>query len=171
MEAIKLSKAQPPPFELSLRIRHPSIDPAEISRELKLEARHSFKAGEPRALRSGGAKPSLYSESYWLGALDPIPMPSELLHILDLPQSSAAASKERFTSLVARDLDMALSWCVSYLSRRHATFIRRIRAEGGEVRLLVTMSVPPAVGFTLTPELGRALSESGIALNFEFANT
>jgi hypothetical protein len=42
------SSTQATPFQLSLHVRHPSVDPEEISRELGLEATESFRAGGPR---------------------------------------------------------------------------------------------------------------------------
>lgn len=76
MEARKLSKSHPPPYELSLRIRHPSIDPADLSRELGLAVKHSFRAGEPRQSYGGVTFASVYGESYWLGTLDPASWPA-----------------------------------------------------------------------------------------------
>ena len=51
MEARRASQPSYP-FQLSLRIRHPSIDPASISRELQIEPEHSFRAGDPRESRA-----------------------------------------------------------------------------------------------------------------------
>jgi hypothetical protein len=47
------------PFQLSLRVRHPSIDPAAISRELQIEPEHSFRAGDLRdSTRSAAVTPA-----------------------------------------------------------------------------------------------------------------
>jgi hypothetical protein len=54
MEA-RLSKPDPERFQLSLRIRHPSMDPADISRTLKIEAEHSSRAGGPRTSSTGNS--------------------------------------------------------------------------------------------------------------------
>ena len=35
-------------FTLSLRIRHPSIEPGEITRNLGIEPQHTWRAGDPR---------------------------------------------------------------------------------------------------------------------------
>ncbi len=70
MEARKLSN-QSPPFQLSLRIRHPSIDPALLSRELAIDPEHSFRAGEPRRSSSGHAPSTVHGQTYWLGILNP----------------------------------------------------------------------------------------------------
>ena len=48
MAATKLATFQSLPFQLSLRIKHPSMDPANISKELGIEPEHSFRAGQSR---------------------------------------------------------------------------------------------------------------------------
>ena len=53
MAAPKRATLQAPPFQLSLRIRHPSMDPADISKELGIEPEHAFRAGQPRHSKSG----------------------------------------------------------------------------------------------------------------------
>src|SRR5262245_27919444 len=78
MEARDLAEDRIPPFELAMRIRHPSLDPAEISRELQLEPEHSFKAGDPRTSSSGIAAASVHAESYWLSHLDPARFPTPM---------------------------------------------------------------------------------------------
>ena len=40
MEARELPEPQPQAFELVLRIRHPSMDPEEISAQLQISAEH-----------------------------------------------------------------------------------------------------------------------------------
>jgi hypothetical protein len=59
-----------PAFCLSLHIRHPSLDPKEISRELQLAAEDAFGAGEPR--RRGGTGAGVHGESFWVARLDPV---------------------------------------------------------------------------------------------------
>jgi hypothetical protein len=142
---------QPPsyPFQLSLRIRHPSIDPDSISRELQLDPEHSFRAGDPRDSSRGVAVATVHAESYWLATIDPSTLPhafsvNELDHILTL-------------------------WTAS-LARRHAEFFRRLQSEGGEVRLIVALSARKARGFTLTPNASKALSELRIPVDFELAH-
>src|ERR1700749_3711490 len=68
----KQIRAQAAPFQLSLHVRHPSVDPAEISRELGLEATESFRAGQPRQSRSGVAATAVHGETYWVAVLDPM---------------------------------------------------------------------------------------------------
>ena len=49
MQAQKVSDTAATAIQLSLRIRHPDIDPDGISAALGLEPEHCFRAGEPRA--------------------------------------------------------------------------------------------------------------------------
>ena len=73
MEARDISPSSPEPFQISLRVRHPTIDPVLISRELKVEPEHCFRAGEPRESSSGIAAAAVHGESYWLGSLQTLP--------------------------------------------------------------------------------------------------
>jgi hypothetical protein len=63
MAATKLATLQPLPFQLSLRIKHPSMDPANISKELGIEPEHSFRAGQSRRSKTGVAPAAVHTES------------------------------------------------------------------------------------------------------------
>lgn len=163
MEATKLHPTEPEPFQLSLRIRHPSLDPEELSREFNIEAAHCFRAGEPRASRSGIA--SVHPESYWLGALNTANWPAEatapeVLHLL--------ADQQRVGVVAMRSLGWLLSLSTRFFSA-HASTLRRIGAEGGQVTLLVTAPAGGVNGFSLAPAVSRVFGELGIALEFEFS--
>jgi hypothetical protein len=145
MEARKLSDLPVPAFELSLRIRHPSIDPAAISQELQLEPEHSFRAGEPRTSTSGLAATALHAESYWLASLDPF--------------AAQAPS--------IMGVDGALALCATQFGRRHGPFFNRIVSEGGEVCLLIQLSPETVRSFSITPAIARSIADLGIALEFE----
>jgi len=169
MEARDLAQARPKPFELSLRIRHPSIDPAEISRVLMIDADHSFKAGEPRESRSGIAAAGVHSESYWLGTLDPLAlrnaMSAHALHFSGHEQQATVG--QRVQQMIADRLSLALELGLTFFLRTHGEFVRRLQHEGGEVRLLVEISPSAVSEFTLTPAISRVLSELSVAVDFE----
>jgi len=167
MEARKLADSPPLPFMLSLRIRHPSMDPAELSREFKIKAQHSFRAGDPRSgrPRSGGA--SLYTESYWLGALTPAGWP---LEIEMAEHAHLSGALEQLRVAATQSLGGALFLTVTRFFKTHGERLRRIRAEGGEITLLVTLSTDELRSFTLAPEVSRVLSGLGIAVEIEFAS-
>jgi hypothetical protein len=158
MEARRAAPQPSYPFQLSLRIRHPSIDPAEISRQLRIEAEHSFRAGEPRESGRSSVAP-VHAESYWLATLDPATL---LLGTAFDPQVSPHTHAIAFSVL-----DSALIAVISGFLRGHVDFFRQLQSEGGEARLIVAISGRRARGFTLTPHLGKALSELRMPVDFE----
>jgi hypothetical protein len=166
MEARKLPQPRSRPFQLSLRIRHPSLDPSELSRELRIEAVHSFRAGDPRPSRSGLTPASVHTESYWLGALNPAGPGGPAL---SLPEPFVEVAGRRMWATAANSLGWALFLNARHFFTAHAETLRRIRQEGGQIMLLVTLSPGEVSGFTLAPDVGRVLSELGIAIEFEFA--
>lgn len=171
MEARDLLHERASPFELALRIRHPSMDPAQISRELRLQPEHSFKVGEPRESLSGIAAAAVHCESYWLAALDPGAWSAEQLADFEFPRKGRTGLvKERMNAVAITSVDMALSLSTSHFLRPHADFLRRIQAEGGEVALIVEMSASAAQSFTLAPTVMKVLAEFGISLELEFRN-
>jgi len=166
MEAGRLSMTRSPPFQLSLRIRHPSLDPAEISQQLRTKAEHSFRAGDPRSSRSGLAPASVHAESYWLGALNPAEWPADL----PAPDDPRLRLERAQLGALSRSLGGALSVCAVRFFNAHAPLLRRIHAEGGQVSVLVNISTADAASFSLVPEVSRVFSELGIALEFEFVS-
>ena len=165
MEARKLSK-QSPPYQLSLRIRHPSIDPALLTRELAIDPEHSFRAGEPRLSSSGRAPATVHAQTYWLGVLDPCMW-------LDLsfpgPAKFAFAQRHLHSALEQR-LGWALSLSATRFRSKHASLLRGISAEGGQVTVIVALSAVAVGSLTLTPEVAGTFSDLGITIEFEFTN-
>lgn len=143
MEARDLLRERPRAFELALRIRHPSMDPATISHELRLQPDHSFKAGEPRESSSGLAAAAVHAESYWLATLDPGP---------------------------ADQVGMALTFGTTHFLRAHADFLRRVQTEGGEVALIIELRADGVQSFTLTPQVAKVLADYSISVDFEFTS-
>ena len=168
MEARDISRSQVAPFEISLRIRHPSIDPARISRELKVEPEHSFKAGEPRESSSGIAATSVHAESYWLGSLTGLTSTSSLMSGLNAPPSVSARRAKVMRTAAQMSLGVALDTSILAFLRPHAEFIRQIQCDEGQVCLLIELSTQSLSGFTLSPQCTRVLSDLGVSLEFDF---
>lgn len=172
MEARDLSR-DVPPFELAIRIRHPSLDPAEITRELKLEPEHSFKAGDPRTSTSGIAAASVHAESYWLSHIDAARFPSPGLFD-EQPGGrrlrGGVAAAERLRALAGDSLGISLTACVLLFLGPHREFLRRVKNDGGSVALLVEISTTGVPSFKLTPDVSRVLSDLGITVEFELVN-
>ena len=158
MEAKKLSARHPEAFRLSLHIRHPSIDPGEISRELQIDAEQSFTAGQPRKSRTLTST-TVHTESYWVGMMTP-----------EFPARTGswwAQMDENIRGALFGSLSTMLSWSCTRLVMGHRDFLRRIIAEGGRIRLLVTLAPGALHGFTVSPEMSRMLGEFGITVEFE----
>jgi hypothetical protein len=165
MEAEKLSPAESDAFRLALRVRHPSMDPAELSRAFKIEPEHSYRAGSKRPSRSNLTAPSVHSESYWLGELAPT---EQLLHLSfaglqHVTQRQQTAARRNLTS----NLTWALASTCGRILKTQADLLRRIRAEGGDVTLLVTICSNELASFSLVPEATRLFGELGVAIEFE----
>ncbi len=88
------------PFQLSLHVRHPSVDPEEISRELSLDAVECFRAGEPRHSRSGLAATAVHGETYWAAVVDPMgwSAPSTVAR-----QRASAVAKDMLSALLPQE--------------------------------------------------------------------
>jgi hypothetical protein len=151
------------PFQLSLRVRHPSIDPAAISRELQIEPEHSFRAGDLRDSTRSAAVTPAHVESYWLATIDPASLLAGTASLV--PEISP-----QIQAIALAAVDSALTILITSVLRRHAEFFRRIESEGGEVRLIVALSARKTRGFTLTPHLCKALSELRVPVDFELAH-
>lgn len=194
----KRLEASAAPFQLSLHVRHPSVDPQEISRELSLEAVESFRAGEPRHSRSGVAATAVHGETYWAAVVDPMGWSAPSTGARKT-RSTEAASPARRGSAVAEDLlavllpqqakvlrarfgldesettPGSLGWgivLVCYcLSVRHGRFLGRLREQGGSLALLAAVQPEALVGLRITPEMGRQLHDLGLTVKIELASS
>jgi hypothetical protein len=167
MPATKLAPSQPLPFQLSLRIRHPSMDPAVISKELGIKPEHSFSAGQPRQSRSGMAPAAVHTESYWLAPLNPA---SWFGHPSFAQPLGLAITQEHIDAALAQNLAGALGLCAVQFKSAHGPLLNTIRSEGGEASLLVTLSPNAVDTFSLPPQVSRIFGELGITLEFEMTN-
>jgi hypothetical protein len=167
MQARKVAKPDLRPFQFSLRIRHPSIDPAALTREFGVEPEHSYRAGDQRALRSIAAQSTVHTESYWLGSLDPFDWPQDLSYP---GQATLQVALEQLRQTATDSFGWALSLSAGRFLRTHADLLRRIAAEGGQVTLLVALSASEVGSFTLMPEVSRILGDLGVAVEFEFVD-
>jgi hypothetical protein len=166
-----MAKVVPAPqtrsFELSLRIRHPGMDPEAISNALGMAPLHAYKAGTPRGPRSNRVAASLHSESYWLAAIDPLQSTPHRSAPVGTPLRGAEVALER-VRLEMGSLGLALQIFLTGFAGRQESFLRRVRTEGGQVTLLVAVTGPVS-GFTITSAMSGMLERTGIDVEFEFA--
>jgi hypothetical protein len=168
MEARQASQQPSYPFQLSLRIRHPSIDPAQISRELQIDPEHCFRAGDPREPSRNIAVTPVHAESYWLATLDPTALAAGK-SAFD-PAFRLEMAPHTLHAMTFGGVDSALALCAMNVLRPHAEFIKQLQSDGGEVRLIAALASRKARGFTITPEVSRVLSSLSICVDFELTH-
>ena len=166
MSAVKQPKGPGPAFQISLRIRHPSIDPAEISATLQLEAEHSFKAGS--AYRSSAGSERVRAETYWLAALEADAWKSEALAQDASDLGRAALLTQRLATASAQ---FAMAVGVGFLRRLNSSreFLKRLRDERGSVSILIQLS-PEAGPLSIDPMTSKLLGELGVTLEIDCAS-
>jgi hypothetical protein len=97
-------------FRISLRVRHPSIEPGRITEALGMEPDRCWKAGEPRQTPTGMPLAGSNRDTYWTARITTGRWPLALND----------AIHETLRGLV-----------------RHRSFLHEIRAEEGKVELFV----------------------------------
>jgi hypothetical protein len=177
MEAREVSEPAPTPIQMSLRIRHPAIDPAEISKALGLEPEHCFKAGDTRSARAKSGHAGRHTQTYWLAPVtaeawpDPIE-PAFLAAIVARgPKPNYAVSTQDLQAttrdLRSRSVEGLLLHFLQRLNAHHS-FLQRIQAEGGDVSLIMVVERESAADFTLPVMLIRLFVQLGISIEFKF---
>ena len=131
-------------YAISLRVRHPNLDPARLTETLHLEPVHSWRAGEPRRSATGGILGGEHRDSYWAAPL--------------LGQSVGVA---------ASPLELFLGQQLVQLSR-HREFLSRLQDEGAQISLVVEMSPVENAVLTLSTGVSRKLADLNIEVEFQF---
>lgn len=149
---------------VSLRIRHPSCDPHQITSELGLKPEHSWTCGEPRRSEGGLTLGGMRHDSYWMASLPGV----------SIAQWQTSETHPKMPRLLATgDLPGAMAQLQMQLQimtqiRRNRVFLERLINEGGEVTFVVEASAASGQSFSLDPALMKQLGASGIRLEFEF---
>lgn len=103
-------------FMVSLRIRHPTIDPTAITAALNIQPQHTWRAGEPRCDQEGQELGGAYRDSYWMGSL------------MEEPQLSADGLSVE--GVILKTLSQL---------RRAQSFLDQLSTQGGVAELLVSL--------------------------------
>jgi hypothetical protein len=121
-------------FTISLRIRHPGIDPSRITESIGVEPQHTWRAGDARRDATGDELKGVYRESYWMGRL------------MAEPQlSSMQMSVEGLLLQLASQL------------RRSQDFLEQLTREGGVSELHVSLFARTDFRLELSTQLVSAL--------------
>ena len=131
-------------YAVSLRARHPTIDPAILTETLKLEPAHSWKAGDPRRSQSGATLGGLYRDSYWSALLQ-----GQMVGTATLPLETFVGQQL---------LQLA----------RHRDFLSGLQADGGEISLLIEIAPVANAVLTLSSTVSRRLADLNIEVEFQF---
>jgi len=154
--------------QLFLRIKHPTLDPKEITAVLGMQPEHSVTAGDN--VSSAGVR-RLFNETYWLAALPSWSQPP----FGKPPERSTGALSEFFPEFSAEDRKLLMRVAnpydfslIAWLRRLdvHRAFIAHINQTDGSVTLLLTRRNKEAP-YTLLPSIAKRLSELGLALEID----
>jgi hypothetical protein len=133
-------------YAISLRVRHPNLDPAVLTKALHLEPVHCWRAGEPRRSDTGTALGGEHRESYWSA-----PLPGQ-------PVGSAAFPLELFLGQQLVQLN------------RHRELLNRLQSDGGQISLLIEVACVENAVLTLSTGVSRKLADLNIEVEFQFVS-
>jgi hypothetical protein len=176
MEARKLAETKIAPIQLSLRIRHPVIDPKEISDALELTPEHSFRAGDSRTPRAKGQVAGRHTQTYWLAAVNAKSWsqiePSFLAAIAARhPEWKTSLPEEAWRMAIEGLRDDSVELVLLYILRRlssRQSFLQKVQAQGGDVSLILLIEREAAADFTLPASVSGQLAQLSIAIEFRF---
>ena len=103
-------------FTMSLRIRHPHAEPADITRILGIEPQHTWRAGDARRDSGGGELLGTHRESYWTGPL--------------MVEPQLASDHVGVETVILRTLAQL---------RKSGGFLEKLKEEGGVAELQVSI--------------------------------
>ena len=136
-----------PEFSVSVRIRHPTADPAELTRHLGLEPQHCWRAGDKRpATSDDAASIGTYRETYWLAQL-------RLPSAGDIAETAGTTTLDGTLALAMHQFD------------RCPSFWRRFIAEGGTAEFLVEVFGRNAFELELSHATVSKMARLGMAIS------
>jgi hypothetical protein len=151
----------PQGFSVRFRIRHPHIDPAELSRQLGVEPQHAWRAGEPRERDPGEVGSGVYRETFWVGALT-APQPWAGM----LPAPSRLGPLAAAIKTGAAQPQIVLYFTLLKM-KRAAAFWRELIEQGGTIECLLQIDETENFKLEISQALLLMLVELKIALSIE----
>ena len=145
-----------------LRVRHPSMDPAELSSTLGLAPVHAWAAGSARASDTGDGGRGKHPDTYWLA-----PLGDAGWHKSKAGEAAGAdAGKFFWPPLQALPLEAFLLSQLRLLVP-HKAFFARLKAEGASCEVSVALAADERWEVDLPPTLLRALADLNIGITIE----
>jgi hypothetical protein len=133
-------------YAMSLRVRHPNVDPALLTETLHLEPLHSWRMGEPRRSVTGAVLGGEHRDSYWSA-----PLPGQAVGAAAFP------------------LEMFLGQQLVQFNR-HREFLARLQTDGGQISLLIEVTPVENGVLTLSCATARKLADLNIEVEFQFVS-
>jgi len=153
----------PHDFSIALRVRHPSVDPAELTRRLGIVPQHAWRAGEPRRIDAGEVGSPMHRETYWLGLLPGRPV-GPTFGAAHGPRAALIAEVAKIAA--THPLQIALYFTLLKM-KRAARFWREFVEQGGTVECLLQVHETDRFQLDLSPALLLALVELKITLSID----
>lgn len=139
-------------FSVSLRVRHPSMDPDVITGTLGITPEHFWGCGEPRRSASGAKLGGMHRDTYWSATLP------EVMAQQGLVSSGRTPWPIEPAAYLARQVLQL---------KRHRIFFEQICTEGGEASLMIELAAESETALRLDAALMRQLADLGLAVDFE----
>jgi hypothetical protein len=131
-------------FTMSLRIRHPHAEPADITHSLGIEPQHTWRAGDPRRDSAGGELIGTHRESYWMGRLMVAP--------------ELASGHVGVETVLLRTLAQL---------RKSGAFLEKLKQEGGVTELQVSIFARDEFRLEFLAESLAVLGRLGLGIVLE----
>jgi hypothetical protein len=131
-------------FTMSLRLRHPSAEPAEITRNLGIEPEHTWRCGDPRRDSAGSKLTGKHRETYWMGHLMAAP---------ELSSSHVGVESELLRTLAQL--------------RKSFGFLETLKEGGGMGELHISIFAREDFRLEFPPEFLGLLGRIGLAVTLE----
>jgi hypothetical protein len=139
-------------YTVSLRIRHPSIDPEELTEKLGFAPHYSWRAGDPKRDASGEPGEGTYRETYWFGRLPSMSLGT----IADTPLGAIP------------DLPLEGAIMLALLRLQRADeFWSALVASGGTARVIVEIYGGRDLTLDLSPPTLAMLARLGLAISVD----
>jgi len=152
----------PHDYSIALRIRHPNIDPADVTRQLGIVPQHAWRKGEPREVEADEVGSAVHRETYWVGLVPQGPQPPAVLGSDLGPPASLSIEVLRLRATQRPVLGLY----VTLLKMRRAPgFWREFTEQGGTVECLLQVHNTERFQLDLSQPVLLALAELKIPLS------
>jgi hypothetical protein len=144
---------------IHLRVKHPKLDPNEITRILSMTPEHTLDAGRSAV--------STAAESYWIAPLDFSEIDDAWPEFGSASDDLAEGTFPPFPGMQMMSDESIVGRALRRL-QSHQRFFRRIESDGGTATLLI--NVNQAGSMTIPPSLARKLADLGLTLELDWSD-